>query len=452
MTVRISRVALWTVWLVSRIVLYLIVTAPHNDGDVGIYQQWYACCLSHGTFPVTDPRWQYPPGAGLVLWLPGRVPGGYVSDFVLLAIGCDLVVTLVLCARATRNGSMFGAWYWVLGVPLLGGIAVARLDIVPVALSVAALCLPDRRGSRGVLIGAAAAIKIWPVTLLAGSPPGRLRRDLAVSAVTAAAICGAFAGATGSFLAHQANRGVEIEAVPATPLMIWRLIGWAGRPVYRFGAYQLDGPYSAAVIDACRIGLVLAGLAVLCWRLRVASGQGRWRPEFAADAPLAATLLFLVVSPVLSPQYLLWIIGLSAACLATGRTTQGQVAIAVPAVIVLTLLVFPTEWSGLIAGSVLPTLVLAARNSLLLVITFVSCWRIIRAGSGELADGHRPGRPAGPAPLDDQGHAEAAGQVALGEHLGDLAGDEHRSAAHQHGVGEALWHLLDVVRDHHQYR
>ena len=297
--------AMWAVWLVSRTVLYLRVTAPHMSGDVGIYQRWYACCLAHGTFPVGDPMWQYPPGAALVFWLAGRLPGNYVDNFVALAIVCDLAITVVLSARARRGGSMAGAWFWVCAVPSLGAVTVARFDVVPVALSVAAVCLAGQGGARGALIGAGAAIKIWPVTLLAGTPPGQWRRDLAAAAAALAAVCVAFPGAVVSFLTHQAARGVEIESIVATPFMIWRQAGWGGTVVYQFGAMQLSGWPVALAQDASFVGLVLAGVAVVGWRLFTASGRARWRPEFAADAPLAATLLFLVVSPVLSAQYLI---------------------------------------------------------------------------------------------------------------------------------------------------
>ncbi len=107
--------ALWAVWLATRTVFYLVDRAPRMSGDVGIYQHWYSCCLSHGAFPVADPMWQYPPGAALVFWLPGRLPGGYLNSFVLLAMGCDLAITLMLSARARRGGSWTGAWYWVCG-------------------------------------------------------------------------------------------------------------------------------------------------------------------------------------------------------------------------------------------------------------------------------------------------------------------------------------------------
>jgi hypothetical protein len=151
--------------------------------------------------------------------------------------------------------------------------------------------------------------------------------------------------------------------------------------VYQFGAWQLSGAHVALARDASRLGLILATAAVLGWQLRVTSGWARWRPEFSADAPLAATLLFLVASPVLSPQYLLWVTGLAAACLATGRTTQRPVALAVLAAAGLTQLIFPIEWPSLLSGSGLATGILAARNTLLVLAAALSCWRITSATS-----------------------------------------------------------------------
>jgi len=151
--------------------------------------------------------------------------------------------------------------------------------------------------------------------------------------------------------------------------------------VYRFGAYQLSGGHVALAQDASRLGLVLAAAAVIGWRLLITSGRARWRPEFATDAPLAATLLFLLASPVLSPQYLLWVTGLAAACLATGQTTQRPAALAVLAAAGLTQLIFPIGWYSLVHGSDAVTGVLAARNVLLVVAAALSCWRILSVTS-----------------------------------------------------------------------
>ena len=389
----IQSLVLCVVWLATRTALYWHPTAPGRDGDVGLYQAWYTCCFSHGMLPVVDPRWQYPPGAALVFWLPGRLPGSYVDNFMFLAIGCDLAITVMLCLPARRGGSLAGAWYWVCGVPLLGPVIVGRFDVVPVALSVAALCVTGRGGVRGALIGAGAAVKVWPVALLAGMAPGQQRRGVAAAVAVFAAVCAIGAIGTVSFLAHASARGIEIESVAATPFMIWRQAGWPGTVAYQFGAYQLSGPHIALAQDATGLGLVLAAAAVIGWRLLIARGRARWRPEFAADAPLAATLLFLVVSPVLSPQYLLWVIGLAAACLATGQTTQRPVALAVLAAAGLTQLIFPIGWHSLLYGSDAVAGILAARNVLLVVAAALSCWRILSATSPGDEDPDWLGRP-----------------------------------------------------------
>jgi hypothetical protein len=381
--------ALWGVWLASRTVIYLLATRPDLVGDIGSYQHWYECCLSHGAFPVADPMWQYPPGAGLVFWLPGLLPGSYLDNFGLLAIGCDLAVTVMLIARARRGGSPAGAWYWVCAGPVLGVITDARFDVFPVALAVAALCLPARgwrrrpaRGwARGALTGAAAVLKAWPATLLAGTPPGQWRRALGAAAAVSAAVCLAYPSATASFLAHQGARGVEIESVAATAFMIWRTAGWHGTWVYRFGAWQLSGPYVTIAEDAARVCFVLGVAAVIAWSVLTARGQLRWRPEFAADAPLAATLLFLVTSPVLSPQYMLWVLGLAAVCLAAGRTTQRPVAVALLAVAGLTQIVFPGQWPELLSGSGVLIAVLVVRNVFLVAATALSWQRLLSAAS-----------------------------------------------------------------------
>jgi len=367
------------------------------SGDIGIYQHWYACCLSHGAFPDGDPMWQYPPGAALAFWLPGHLPGGYLTGFVVLAIGCDLAITLMLCSRARRGGSLAGAWYWVCAVPLLGAITVTRFDVMSVALAVAALCVAGNGDVRGALIGVGAAVKVWPLMLLAGTAPGQWRRTLTTTVLVLDVVCVIFAPATVSFLTHQAARGVEVESIAATPLMIWRLAGWPGTVVYRFGAMQLAGWPVGIVQDASRLGLVLAVVAVLGWRLFVAAGRARWRPEFATDVPLAATLLFLVVSPVLSAQYLLWVTGLAAVCLATGRTTQRPVALAVLAAAALTQDVFPIGWTSLLSGSAAAATVLVARNTLLVGAAILSCQRILRAAS--LTDRDHGIAAAPPAPL-----------------------------------------------------
>jgi hypothetical protein len=278
--------------------------------------------------------------------------------------------------------------------------------MIPVMLSVVALCAAGRGGVRGGLLAVAAAVKAWPVTLLAGTAPGQWRRVLVTTLLVVLGVLVFLRGPTMSFLAHQDARGTEIESAVAVPFMIWRLAGWHGSLVYEYGAYQLSGQDAGLAQDASRLSLIVIAVLVTTWCVLTARGRIRWRPEFATDAPLAVTLLVLVASPVLSPQYMLWAIGLAAACLAARQTTQRPAALAILAAALLTVIVFPAGWVSLLRGSAIFTGVLAARDALLAAAAAVSCWRVLSAARsggedhGQLAGDAAAGTPAaaGPGP------------------------------------------------------
>src|SRR5262249_59836336 len=114
-------------------------------------------------------------------------------------------------------------------------------------------------------------------------------RTLTATALVLDVVFVIFAPATVSFLAHQAARGVEVESVAATPIMIWRLAGWPGTVAYRFGAMQLSGWPAALVQDASRVGLVLAGAAGLGRRGVLPPGPGAAGAAVGAAARPAPT-------------------------------------------------------------------------------------------------------------------------------------------------------------------
>ncbi|HEX6525396.1 MAG TPA: glycosyltransferase family 87 protein [Streptosporangiaceae bacterium] len=426
-----DTVALRAVWLATRTTMFVLATTPGllgYRGDVAIYHRWYDCCFAHGAFPAADSMWQYPPGAAVVFWLPGVLPGSYLRDFAILLLATDLAITVMLARHGRRPAGAFSrgvntnppdppardtsrrsftwperpsrpftarrprgsltlvaAWYWVCGVPLIGPVALTRFDLVPVALSVAALGIAVRPAVRGGLIGAGTAIKIWPLALLAGTPPGQWRRTVIAAAVAAGVVFATLIGGLPSFFGHQDARGVEIESVVAAPIMIWRQAGWHGNVAFHFGSQQLSGPGVGFARDISMAAMALAVALFLAWRVLIRAGRAHWHPEFAVDAPLAATLLFLVTSSVLSPQYLLWVIGLAAVCLAAPRTTQRRVAIILLIAAGLTQVVFPIGWKQLVHGSDLITVVLTVRDLLLVAAAALSCARIFSASRSNAA-------------------------------------------------------------------
>ncbi|MEU6661063.1 glycosyltransferase family 87 protein [Streptomyces sp. NPDC046821] len=388
-----ARASLPLTWLLTRAGMAVLLAfdgrAPLGTGGIAhevyaLYARWHTT-LAHGAFPAGDPMWQYPPGAGPVLLAPGLIPGlTYFQAFVALTLAADALVTLALARVGSRSGrSWAGAWLWTLGLPLLLHIPLARYDVAVTAFAVFGLLLMARfPRTGGVLAACGALVKVWPALTLLGAPRGRTSREawraaLASGAAILVVLAVAFRSPF-SFLGEQGDRGVQIESLGGTVLALARRAGWPGHVRYRFGAMEYVGPYVSSVAAASLVGTAFAAALLLTWRVKAR----RWTPATPFDAALCAVLLFTVTSRVISPQYLIWLLGLGAVCLTSRYTTQRPVVAIVMAAAGLSSLAYPVLYSDVEAGTWTGCLLMLARNGLLLggaVWSFRSLWK----GTGE---------------------------------------------------------------------
>lgn len=386
-------VAPLAVWAVTRTVLLLccfkVFTLPGPDftNDVeAIYQGWFDV-LRAGTFPYDDVTWQYPPAAALAVLSPALLPFlGYPSAFYLLACAADAVVLAVLVRSSSRPGRRrAGVWGWVAGVALLGPTSYARYDLMVTAVAVAALFVAARHPrTAGALTAFGALLKVWPGLLLLGTPRGRASRATWTSAlVTGTVVLGVFAvSMPGSlaFLDFQQDRGTEVESLGALVFHVARQFGWEGQVLLNYGSMEFIGPHVNLVSDAA---LLLTGAAfawLLLWRLRAV----RWTPSTPADAALTAVLLFTTTSRVISPQYMIWLVGLASVCLTLRASRQVLPSVLVLAATGVTLLEFPLGFGHVVASDWQGVVLLVVRNGLLVAASLLACvrlWRTTRPGT-----------------------------------------------------------------------
>ncbi|MFG2759600.1 glycosyltransferase 87 family protein [Streptomyces wuyuanensis] len=353
----------------------LPVRGPDVTSDVAvIYRGWYEV-LRTGTYPLDDVTWQYPPAAALAILSPGMLPFlDYVRAFFVLALVCDaLVLGLLLYAGRRPGRSTKGMWFWIAGVPLLGPTAYARYDLMVTAVAVAALFAAARRPAvAGALAGFGAMLKVWPVLLLAG-----LRQK---SAWVAAAVTGgvlllvlsaSMPGAL-AFLGFQRDRGTEVESLGALVFHVARHFGWEGQVLLNYGSVEFLGPY-VPLVSGMALGLTAAAFGWLAvWRLRASDFSG----ATPADAAFTAVLLFTTTSRVISPQYMIWLLGLAAVCLAFRPSRMALPSLLVLAATGLTFLEFPVWFDKVVASDPQGIAVLAARNGLLVAATLLACRRL----------------------------------------------------------------------------
>ncbi|MFE5514882.1 glycosyltransferase 87 family protein [Streptomyces sp. NPDC056529] len=380
------RLALAAVWLLTRAgMLLLLLRDDLGIGgvarEVALYEHWYGK-FAAGTFPPGDTTWQYPPGAGLVIMSPGVLPWlTYFQAFVTLTLLADAVVTLAL-ARADGARLTHGAWVWVCGLPLLLHLPLARYDVQTTALAVLALlALTARRTAAhqlgGALAGIGAMVKVWPALALLGTPRGRTTRQAwtaaAVTAVALLATLALFFSESFGFLRQQGDRGIQIESLGGTALALARSAGvWPGGVEFRYGALEYVGPY---VSTLGHLSLLLTATA-LCWLVLWRIRAHRWTPATPYDTAFAAVLLFTVTSRVISPQYMIWLLGLAAVCLTSRHTVMRPVALLLLPAAALSALAYPVLYFDVIDGTPTGLAVMVLRNGLLLAAALLAARRL----------------------------------------------------------------------------
>ncbi|WP_328503515.1 glycosyltransferase 87 family protein [Streptomyces sp. NBC_00457] len=379
-------------WGLTRLVLLLYVfkvfvfPGPDVTSDVSvIYQGWFDV-LRTGTFPLGDVTWQYPPAAALAILSPALLFFlDYMSAFFVLAFLADLAVLGLLLYAGLRPGrSLRGAWVWVAGVPLLGPTVYARYDVMVTAVAVAAL-LAGARHPRvmGALVGFGAMLKVWPVLLLVGAVRRRAWAAAGVTVVALAALFAAMMPGAFAFLTFQRDRGTEVESLGSLVFHVARQFGWSGEVLLNYGSVEFLGPYVSLVSTAA---LALTGLAfgwLLLWRLLA----GRFVTHTLADAAFVAVLMFTTTSRVISPQYLVWLVGLAAVCLCFRASPMRVPAGLVLAASFVTVLEFPVFFAHVVASDSLGVTLLFVRNGLLVLATVMAArelWRSSVSGADAL--------------------------------------------------------------------
>ncbi|WP_327428093.1 glycosyltransferase 87 family protein [Streptomyces sp. NBC_01236] len=377
-------------WGLTRLMLLLFVfkvyvfPGPDVTSDVSvIYQGWYEV-LKHGTFPLDDVTWQYPPAAALAILSPALLPFlDYAQAFFVMAFLADFVVFGLLQYAGLRSGkSLRGAWVWVVGVPLLGPTVYARYDVMVTAVAVAAL-LAGARHPRvmGMLVGFGALVKVWPVLLLVGAVR---RRAWAAAAVAAGGIAVLFAMAMPgafSFLTFQRDRGTEVESLGSLVFHVARQYGWDGQVLLNYGSVEFLGPYVDVVSTAALVLTAVAFGWLLLWRLCAK----RFLAHTLADAAFVAVLMFTTTSRVISPQYMVWLVGLAAVCLCFRGSRMALPVGLVLAACFVTVLEFPVWFSHVVSSDRLGITLLFARNGLLVIATLLAALELWRSTVSEPA-------------------------------------------------------------------
>lgn len=341
----------------------------------------------HGGQPYRDFAVEYPP---VMVGAIEAIEGGSFRSTTVRLMWSQLAIDLALAAVVAWGwGRRAAIAYLVLGLPfLLYPFIYLRLDLLSVFLAVLGIALVRRRHqyAGGATLAVACFAKLWPVVLLPVLIVRRAWRALGAFVTVGAAgtlAWVAWGGVDGpvEVLTFRGAKGWEFESTVGA---LVRTIGGV-TPHIEQGAFRV-GEMTAIVSAALMLALV-AGVAA-AWIL-AARAKPRATDVLDGLAPMAAVTAFLVFSPLLSPQFFLWLLPFAAIAAVHGERLVPRLTFLVFGLSVALLALLPE----LIHGGTFALVVLAVRNATLIALLAALLVRLLQSAGWR----HAPARlePAG---------------------------------------------------------
>ncbi|CAN7290071.1 hypothetical protein LJR186_001429 [Microbacterium foliorum] len=398
-TVSMRLVALWSafglVHLFTAVAGWLYPSQPMGD-VVLVYEPWSSAALSGGAIVGVTETWVYPQLA-LVPMLLAKIlstpliavmgaSGAYLIAWAVLVTVLDAIAFAVLVGRSPSQPRRMAAWFWITALLLLGPIAMYRIDAITVPLAViGGLWLVRRPAAAAALLAIGAWIKIWPGALLVAAvvaARSRMRVLLTAAAVSAAVVVvlvafGADAEIFG-FLTEQTGRGLQIEAVAATPFL-WLAIAGAARIEYSFDilTFQISAQ-GADAVSAVLTPLMAVFVVVITVIGALKASRGASFARLFPPLALSLVTTLIVANKVGSPQFQTWLIAPAVLWLVLDRTRAAAPALLVLALCALTCLIYPLSYDALLRAETLPVAILTLRNIVLVVLLAVGIRALVR--------------------------------------------------------------------------
>ena len=411
-----SRLAAWydahrgprtivIIWLATRLLILVMLAAFERfvTGDAFYYHRKINALFSAG---LDRTLYEYPTPVVWILWLPygasfgSRV--GYLVAFIVAMLALDALFCYTLW-RSTGRRHDSAIDFWLIFAPLIGPLSYLRFDMLPAVLAGGALLATRRKPwVTGALTGLGASIKLWPALLIGAfmsykadrRPAGLAFIFVGFGLAVISLIFGGWSRLI-SPLRWQSDRGLQIESIWATPLMVARAVmpdQWIVS-MSPYQAYEVFGPGSDTWVTISNVATLLGLAMIILLTVRAFRHDGS-TPVAIGFVVLATVAIMIITNKTLSPQYLLWLGGPMATLLVFRRQAtpeEGQaikrVALQLLLLALLTQLVYPVLYPGYIgrhghAMIILSTVVTTIRNVALVLFTIEVCrmaWRMLGA-------------------------------------------------------------------------
>lgn len=385
--------ALWALFIAAHILVawlgWVEPNAPRND-VTNVYEPWSAYAIrGQGIVGVTEP-WVYPPLALMPMILAQLFTPllGYQWAWIFVVFLFDAAAFYLLVGGGRSRSRRAAAIFWIVFLVALGPIALYRLDAVTVPFAVAGvLLIRSHPVLASSLLAMAAWMKIWTGAILAAAfaALNSKRRIVEGTLVVSAVVVGIVALGGGisflfGFLSMQSSRGLQAEAVFATPFLWSAIAGVDGAGIeydYDLITFQVAGNGVAFLADILTPLLLIAAVALAALGL-IAHQRGVSARELMPPLAMAAVLAFIVFNKVGSPQFQTWLIAPVVLWLLWDRRRALPYAVSAVIIAACTHLIYPLFYDLFLQTDVVVVTIITIRNLLLVVLMLAATARVAK--------------------------------------------------------------------------
>jgi uncharacterized membrane protein len=359
----------------------------------------YAAQVLQGQVPYRDFNMEYPPLALFFFVIPGLASTSlttfslFYKAEVLLAILIGLFL-IYLLARRMGKAPWKMMLVYTLSILAVGPITAEQFDIFPAVLTLGSLYafITGKNKTAWALLALGALTKIYPLFLapvyLAISLRNRWYRTagegiltgLVIGAVIAVPFIIIGSDSIKSLAEYHLQRGIQLESTYSSFLLICDKLGLVPvNLVFNFGSWNLTGGLADTVTRLSGY-LQIVLILIAYWFIYQRTKPGKSQSTRIGTYALLVLTIVMIISKVLSPQYLIWLIPLVPLVFQRGRY---YILIAFILTGTVTFYLFPHAYLELIDLGTIPVIVLFARNLLLIVLAVLSAHSLRRMKASE---------------------------------------------------------------------
>ncbi|MFM8927104.1 MAG: hypothetical protein ACKOFA_02755 [Rhodoluna sp.] len=378
--------------LIAQLTLIWFGTASGDPfGDVRyVYDAWVSNMVT-GSYllGITDP-WVYPYPAQLPLWLAHWVSAGdYVSGWYLAVVNTNMLLFAYLLGWGKKMERANAIWFYIACIFLIGPVAIARLEVFSVALTLMGLVAfyENKESKSTQFLNLATWIKVSPFAILASlfivtDKKKKFVLNIAIATAAILAIGLLLGGNLNmfSFITMQSGRGIQVESTVAIIWLVQLLLGVPGVRTYydnEIVTFQVEGFGVTEVANIMTL-VQFGALAITIVLGVIAKRRGAEANALFGWLILTATLDLVIFNKVGSTQYQMWVVSVVFFGVLAKLSNWKMVTYITLITSFLSWLIFPVFYGDLLDGKPLGVGLIVFRNLGLIVILVYANMQLIR--------------------------------------------------------------------------